>query len=187
MRLQPSRPTRLALARDPDGDRQSKLGPSRNSCSGSIASLSPYECSNYSAHRCRHRPHRALNLRPPKLRWQGTGPYRVTAPKIRRHSRVLGGLINQYERAILRPRGAARRRRSKGHDTVPEHHRHRARKAKDTTEAVSAARRACLFTQQDVRALAARLRLWVLTARIFPSLSALPVNAVPAPLGNQHP
>jgi putative transposase len=54
---------------------------------------------DYVAHYNKHRPHRALNLRPP-----GTGeiaPAAVTdlaTAKIRRHN-VLGGLISEYERA----------------------------------------------------------------------------------------
>ena len=54
---------------------------------------------DYVAHYNKHRPHRALNLRPP-----GTGeiaPAAVTdlaTAKIRRRN-VLGGLISEYERA----------------------------------------------------------------------------------------
>ena len=49
----------------------------------------------YSAHYKRHRPHRALQLRPPRL--QALVPEPVHG-KIRRRP-ILGGLINQYEAA----------------------------------------------------------------------------------------
>jgi putative transposase len=54
---------------------------------------------DYAAHYNQHRPHRARNLRPP-----GTGEIAPAAiadlmnVKIRRR-KVLGGLINEYERA----------------------------------------------------------------------------------------
>jgi transposase InsO family protein len=53
----------------------------------------------YGAHYNQHRPHRALNLQPPRR--ADITPAAITdltTPKIRRR-RVLGGLINQYERA----------------------------------------------------------------------------------------
>jgi putative transposase len=53
----------------------------------------------YVAHYNQHRPHRALNLRPPGA--AENPPATVTdlaTAKIRRR-RVLGGLISQYERA----------------------------------------------------------------------------------------
>jgi hypothetical protein len=53
---------------------------------------------DYSAHYNQHRPHRALNLRPPRRDDIALAPTDFTAAKIGRH-RVLGGLINQYERA----------------------------------------------------------------------------------------
>ncbi len=53
---------------------------------------------DYSAHYNQHRPHRALNLRPPRRDDIALVPTGFTAAKVRRH-RVLGGLINQYERA----------------------------------------------------------------------------------------
>jgi len=60
-----------------------------------------------------HRPHRALNLVPTSsddlTRATTTD---VTTAKIRRY-RVLGGLINQYERAAWSSPANSRRRRSK--------------------------------------------------------------------------
>jgi putative transposase len=53
----------------------------------------------YAAHYNRHRPHRALNLRPPDC--DGitiAGITDLTTARIRRN-KVLGGLINEYERA----------------------------------------------------------------------------------------
>jgi len=53
----------------------------------------------YGAHYNQHRPHRALNLQPPRR--ADITPAAITdltTPKIRRR-RVIGGLINQYERA----------------------------------------------------------------------------------------
>jgi transposase InsO family protein len=53
----------------------------------------------YAVHYNRHRPHRALNLRPPGS--AGSAPAAITdltTAKIRRRG-VLGGLINEYERA----------------------------------------------------------------------------------------
>jgi transposase InsO family protein len=53
----------------------------------------------YVAHYNRHRPHRALNLRPPHCDDITTAPIiDLTAARIRRHE-VLGGLIHEYERA----------------------------------------------------------------------------------------
>jgi len=54
---------------------------------------------DYAEHYNQHRPHRALNLRPPRR--DDITPATttdLTTAEIRRH-RVLGGLINQYERA----------------------------------------------------------------------------------------
>jgi putative transposase len=53
---------------------------------------------DYAAHYNLHRPHRALNLRPPRRDDIAPALTGFTTAKIRRH-RVLGGLINQYERA----------------------------------------------------------------------------------------
>jgi putative transposase len=53
----------------------------------------------YAAHYNQHRPHRALNLRPPAC--DDTSPAAITdlaSAKTQRH-RVLGGLINEYRRA----------------------------------------------------------------------------------------
>jgi hypothetical protein len=45
-----------------------------------------------------HRPHRALNLRPPRRDDLTPATIDLATAKIRRR-RILGGLINQYERA----------------------------------------------------------------------------------------
>jgi transposase InsO family protein len=53
----------------------------------------------YAAHYNRHRPHRALDLRPPGS--AGKAPAAIadlTTAKIRRRG-VLGGIINEYEQA----------------------------------------------------------------------------------------
>jgi transposase InsO family protein len=53
----------------------------------------------YVTHYNQHRPHRARNLRPPDCGDSGTAQVAGLAPAgIRRH-KVLGGLINEYERA----------------------------------------------------------------------------------------
>jgi putative transposase len=49
----------------------------------------------YAAHYNRHRPHRCLDLRAPT---DGAGAIRLPVGRIRRRQ-VLGGLINEYERA----------------------------------------------------------------------------------------
>ena len=53
----------------------------------------------YAVHYNHHRPHRARNLRPPDCEEITTAAITgLTTEKIRRR-RVLGGLINEYERA----------------------------------------------------------------------------------------
>ncbi len=52
----------------------------------------------YAAHYNRHRPHRARNLRPPDSDGTLTVITDVATAGIRRR-RVLGGLINEYQRA----------------------------------------------------------------------------------------
>ena len=53
----------------------------------------------YAAHYNEHRPHRARNLRPPGAAEMAPAVIAdLATPKIRRR-RVLGGLINEYERA----------------------------------------------------------------------------------------
>ena len=53
----------------------------------------------YAAHYNQHRPHRARNLRPPDYGGIITAPVtELATARIRRH-KVLGGLINEYERA----------------------------------------------------------------------------------------
>ena len=55
----------------------------------------------YAAHYNRHRPHRARNLRPPDHDAVAvTAVSDLAAARIRRR-RVLGGLINEYQRAAL--------------------------------------------------------------------------------------
>jgi transposase InsO family protein len=54
----------------------------------------------YAAHYNQHRPHRARNLRPPNSDDITTAPITdLTTARIRRH-KILGGLINEYERAV---------------------------------------------------------------------------------------
>jgi|SRR5450755_2623787 putative transposase len=53
----------------------------------------------YAAHCSRHRPHRARNLRPPDCGdITMTGIAELVAARIRRR-RVMGGLVNEYQRA----------------------------------------------------------------------------------------
>ena len=53
----------------------------------------------YAAHYNRHRPHRALNLRPPDCDdTTAAGIIDLTTARIRRN-KIMGGLINEYERA----------------------------------------------------------------------------------------
>jgi len=53
----------------------------------------------YAAHYNEHRPHRARNLRPPGAAEIAPAVIAdLATPEIRRH-RLLGGLINEYERA----------------------------------------------------------------------------------------
>jgi putative transposase len=53
----------------------------------------------YAAHYNEHRPHRARNLRPPDSHdIIPTAPADLTTARIQRR-RVLGGLINEYQRA----------------------------------------------------------------------------------------
>jgi putative transposase len=53
----------------------------------------------YAAHYNQHRPHRALNLRPPDCGDSVTAPVTDLATARIRRRKVLGGLIHEYERA----------------------------------------------------------------------------------------
>jgi transposase InsO family protein len=53
----------------------------------------------YAAHYNQHRPHRALNLRPPGAAEGPPAPVTDLATAKIRRRRVLGGLISEYERA----------------------------------------------------------------------------------------
>jgi len=54
----------------------------------------------YAAHYNYHRPHRARNLRPPDCNQNVLGASTSPAVTSIRRWRVLGGLINEYERAV---------------------------------------------------------------------------------------
>jgi acyl-coenzyme A synthetase/AMP-(fatty) acid ligase len=60
----------------------------------------------YVMHYNQHRPHRARNLRPPDHDDNATAPAIDLTARIRRRN-VLGGLINEYERAADEPTPSA--------------------------------------------------------------------------------
>jgi hypothetical protein len=81
----------------------------------------------YAAHYNEHRPHRARNLRPPDSDDIPTVPATdLTTVRIRRR-RVLGGLINEYQRAALPPpasRKVAAQRLRRDYGTPQARRRH---------------------------------------------------------------